>query len=75
MENNEKQAEVKPAMTTEQVLQEILENSRKTKRYMAWQFYITIVLIVIPILAMAFLLPMALKSLSGVGSAYLNGLQ
>jgi predicted nucleic acid-binding Zn ribbon protein len=72
METKEEQ---KPAMTTEQVLQEILENSRKTKRYMAWQFYITIVLIVIPILAMAFLLPMALKSLGGAGSVYLNGLQ
>jgi hypothetical protein len=58
---------------TEQVLAEILENTRKTKRYLQWQFYITIVLVVLPLLAMLFILPMVMKSLGGVyGGALLQ---
>ena len=73
--NNNQTQDNKNQMSTEQVLLEILDNSRKTKRYMAWQFYITIVLVVLPILAIAFLLPMALKGLGSLGNVYLNGLQ
>lgn len=54
---------------------EILDNSRKTKRYMQWQFYITIVLIVLPILGMAVMLPMVMKSLGSLSSVYMGGLQ
>ncbi len=53
-----------------EMLAEILENSRKTKKYMQWQLYITLVLIVLPILAMAVLLPMVMKSLSTLGGIY-----
>lgn len=61
-------AEVK--MTQEEMLQEILENSRKTKNYMKWQLYITLVLIVLPLLAALFIIPVVLKSLGNIyGSA------
>ena len=60
MENNQNQ----PQKTQEQILQEIYENTRKTKNYMKWQLYITIILIVLPLLAALFILPMALNSLS-----------
>lgn len=52
--------------TQEQILAEILENSRKTKSYMKWQLIITIALVVIPLLAMIFVIPFALSSLSSV---------
>jgi predicted nucleic acid-binding Zn ribbon protein len=58
-------------VSSEQVLQEILENTRKTKKYLQWQFYITIVLVVLPLLAMLVLLPMVMSSL---GSVYGGGL-
>ncbi|HYV33249.1 MAG TPA: hypothetical protein VE973_00160 [Candidatus Limnocylindria bacterium] len=61
------QAEVpKPAITQEEMLQEILENSRKTKSYMKWQLYITIILVVLPLLASIVLIPMAISGLSSV---------
>jgi predicted nucleic acid-binding Zn ribbon protein len=47
-------------------LLEILENTRKTKRYMQWQFYITVVLVVLPLLAMVFIIPMVLNNLTAV---------
>lgn len=72
MDNNQKSDQI---LSTEQVLLEILENSRKTKRYMQWQFYITIVLVVLPLLAMAIALPMVMKSLGSLGSVYMGGLQ
>lgn len=61
MENNQNQN-----MTEEQVLLEILENTRKTKKYMQWQFYITVVLVVLPILAMVFIIPMVLSNLTAM---------
>mgnify|MGYP001571517517 CR=1 FL=1 len=61
MGNNQNQS-----ISEEQMLQEILENTRKTKKYMQWQFYITIVLVVLPILALAFVIPMVLRSLGSV---------
>jgi len=59
-------------MTQEQLLIAIYENTTKTKKYMQWQFYITIVLVVLPLLAMAFIIPSILSSLSG---AYAGVLQ
>ncbi len=66
MDDNQ-QSVPKPMMTEEQMLKEIYENTRKTKNYMKWQLYITVALVVLPILAMAFLIPTLLKSL---GSMY-----
>ena len=63
MENSQNTSQ---PLTEEQVLMEILENTRKTKKYMQWQFYITIVLVVLPLLAMVFIIPMVLKSLGSV---------
>lgn len=59
-------------LTEEQILMEILENTRKTKKYMQWQFYITIALVVLPLLALVFIIPMVLKSLSSVYSGVLQ---
>lgn len=56
--------------THDQVLAEILENSRKTKNYMKWQLIITVALVVIPLLATVIILPFALKSLTSVYSSY-----
>lgn len=50
----------------EQMLAEILANTRSTKNYIKWQLIITVALVVIPFLAMAVLIPMVLKSVSGV---------
>lgn len=46
---------------------EILENTRKTKNYMKWQLIITVALVVLPILAVAIILPIVLSSF---GAAY-----
>lgn len=70
MENQSQQNQVsKQLMTQEQVLAEILENSRKTKNYMKWQLIITVGLVVIPLLATLFVIPFALKSLTSVYSS------
>lgn len=66
MENNQNQ-ENKQTMSAEEVLAEILENTRKTKKYLQWQLYITVALVVLPLLAMAVIIPMVLRS---VGSMY-----
>lgn len=50
----------------ESVLVEILENTRKTKNYIKWQLIITVALVVLPIIAVAVVLPIALKSLGSV---------
>ena len=55
----------------QQMLAEILDNSRKTKNYMKWQLIITIALIVLPIVAMVVIIPMALSSLTSVYSGAL----
>ncbi|MBI3232224.1 MAG: hypothetical protein HYZ51_04060 [Candidatus Doudnabacteria bacterium] len=78
MENEQNQslsanvADGKQTMTEEDLLMEILENSRKTKKYMQWQMYITIALVILPLLAMIFIIPMVLRS---VGDAYGSVLQ
>lgn len=75
METNQTSSE-QPAISQEpsfvktpedrQMLAEIYELTKKTHRYLKWQMYITIVLVVLPLLAVAFILPMVLKNLSGV---------
>ena len=53
-------------LSQEELLKQILENTQKTKKYMQWQFYITIILVVLPLLAMAFVIPSILSNLSSV---------
>lgn len=64
MENNQNQTQ--PAKSQEQLLLEIYENTRKTKSYMKWQLYITLVLVVLPLLAALVVVPYVFKSLSSV---------
>ncbi len=59
-------------LSQEDVLRLIYENTQKTKKYMQWQFYVTIVLVVLPLLAMAFVIP---SILSNLGSVYSGALQ
>ncbi len=73
MENNHNQD--KQTVSQEEMLQAIYENTRKTMNYMRWQLYITIILIVLPLLSIVVLLPMVMKSLGSLSSVYLNGLQ
>ena len=68
METNQNQ----PTMSEEQILQEIYENTRKTKNYMKWQLYITIVLVVLPLLAAFAIVPMVMSSLSSSYGALLQ---
>ncbi len=58
--------------TQEQMLAEILENSRKTKQYLKWQLIITVTLVVVPIVAMIVIIPIVLSTLS---TAYQTVLQ
>ena len=51
------------------MLEEILENSRKTKNYMKWQLIITVALVVIPLLATILIVPFVLSSISSVYDA------
>ncbi len=71
MENNQPEQDQK-VMSTEEVLAEILENTRKAKNYMKWSLYITIILVVLPLLAALFILPMVLSSISGSYGALLQ---
>ncbi len=48
------------------MLMEIYTNTRKAKNYMKWQLIITVALVVIPLLGMAFLIPTLLSSLTNV---------
>ncbi len=48
------------------MIHEIYENTRKTKNYMKWQLYITVALVVLPLLAALALIPMVLSSLGNV---------
>ena len=53
-------------VNAENVLLEILENTRKTKNYIKWQLYITIVMVILPLLALVVIVPMILKSVAGI---------
>lgn len=56
-----------PQMTSEEMIKAIYENTLKTKNYMKWQLYITIALVVIPLLAAVVMIPIAINAL---GSTY-----
>lgn len=64
MENQTPQSQ--PQITDQQMLTEILENSRKTKNYMKWQLIITVALIVIPLLVTVAIIPFALNSITSM---------
>lgn len=68
MEINQNTSE-QPALSQEQMLKEIYENTRKTKNYMKWQLYITVALVVLPLLAALALIPMVMRSLGNVYGA------
>lgn len=62
-------------MSQEQMLKEIYENTRKTKNYMKWSLYITLILVVLPLLAALFIVPFAISSLNSAYITPLQGLQ
>jgi hypothetical protein len=62
--------DIEPQKTDRELLEEIHANSRKTKNYLMWQLIITVALVVVPLLAMAFILP---SVLSGLTAAYGSG--
>jgi hypothetical protein len=64
-----------PKPTQEEMLLAIYENTRKTKNYMKWSLYITIILVVLPLLAALFILPFAMSSINSAYIAPLQGLQ
>jgi hypothetical protein len=64
-----------PTMISDEMLKEIYINTRKTKNYMKWQLYITLILVVLPLLAALFILPFAMSSLNSAYLAPLQGLQ
>jgi hypothetical protein len=67
--NNQQQTPSAPeTVSMEAVLLEILENSRKTKKYMQWSMYITIALVVIPLIGALIMIPILLSSISKVYS-------
>lgn len=68
----DQQSQNQPQKTDQQMLVEILDNTRKTKQYIKWQLIITVALVVIPIIAMVIIVPIALTALS---SAYSSVLQ
>jgi hypothetical protein len=74
MENNFIQSsenlDAAEVMSDKEMLQEILENSRMAKNYTKWQLYITVALVVIPILAMVVIIPLVLRS---IGNLYGGG--
>ena len=59
-----------PQKTDRELLEEIHDNSRKTKNYMKWQLIITVALVVIPLLVTLIMIPIAIKSLTSVYSSY-----
>ena len=59
--------------STDEMLLAIYNNTHKTMNYMKWQLYITVVLIVLPLLAMAIMLPLVMKSLGTLSGVYGGG--
>ncbi len=59
-----KAMEDKKAMEDRDMLKEIYENTRKAKTYMMWQLYITLILVVLPLLAAVIVVPMVMRSLA-----------
>lgn len=80
MENTQNQVPEASEATEKPISQEemfkvIYDNTRKTMNYMKWQLYITIILVVLPLLATVILIPIALKGLSSAYLAPLQGIQ
>lgn len=48
-----------------QVLQNIYSSTEKTRKYFMWSLIITVVFLVLPLIAMVFVLPMAISSYTG----------
>ncbi len=71
MEQEQKTHEIKTPVSSEQMVQEIYENTLKTKNYMKWQLIITIALVVIPLFATLFIVPFVLRSITSVYSGAL----
>ena len=61
---------IEPKKTDRELLEEIHDNSRKTKNYIKWQLIITVGLVVIPLIITLIMIPIALKSLTSVYSSY-----
>lgn len=57
-------------LTQEEKLDAILQSTLKTERYMRWQLYITVALVVIPVIATLAILPMVFKAVTQIGSIY-----
>ncbi len=55
--------ENKTPQTQEQIMQELLENSRKTKNYIKWHLIITVVIVLIPFLVALIAVPFAFNLL------------
>jgi len=66
------ESDVAKAMSDSQMLAEIYEFTRKTKMYMQWQMYITIILVVLPLLASLFIVPFVMRSLMSSYSGLLQ---
>jgi len=82
METNQTQTSVSepatnlpPKPSQDEMLLAIYENTRKTKNYMKWSLYITVILVVLPLLAALVVVPFAMKSLTAAYIAPLQGLQ
>ncbi len=69
MENQQIENKIQE-MSTEDLLKEILENTRKTKNYIKWQMYITVAFVVLPLLAALAIIPMVMSNLTGLAGAY-----
>lgn len=72
MDNNQNENN-QQAMTEEQVMLEILENTRKTRNYIKWQLYITVALVVLPLIGVLVMIPLVMSSLGNIGSVYMGG--
>lgn len=53
---------------TRQMLEEILEQTRKTKNYMKWQLIITVAFVILPLIGTIAIVPYAMKTFSSVYS-------
>jgi hypothetical protein len=73
MENEQNPATTPNLSAQEQTLLEILENTRKTRNYIKWQLYITVALVVLPLIGVLIMIPLVMSSLGNIGSVYMGG--
>ncbi len=62
-------------MDERQMIAEIHKFTKQTRNYMRWQIYITLVLVVLPLLALLFSLPFLVRSLEASAIAPMQGVQ